>query len=228
MNSVKEQLGMNNSAIIEVFIADRRVGRLALTPDFLCGFEYDASWITNGFSISPFYLPLKGGLQMAKREPFRGGFGVFDDSLPDGWGNLILDRYLTQQNINPQKLTILQRLALIGSSGRGALEYRPDRSIASDDSFLDFDKLAAEAEMILSDKEGDISVDDLYRYGGSSGGARLKVFTTIDSRHWLVTFRAINDPQNVCAIEHQYSVLASASGTNLSQTIFFNCQYFGR
>ena len=218
---------MNNIAVIEVFIADRRVGRLALTPDYLCGFEYDADWITNGYSISPFYLPLKGGLQMAKRDPFHGGFGVFDDSLPDGWGNLILDRYLTQQNINPQKLTLLQRLALIGSSGRGALEYRPDRSTISDDGFLDFDRLATEAEMILSDKEGDISVDDLYRYGGSSGGARPKVFTTIDGHHWLVKFRATNDPQHIGETEYKYSVLAKECGINMSETKLFNGKYFG-
>ena len=164
---------------------------------------------------------------MAKRDPFRGGFGVFDDSLPDGWGNLILDRYLTQQNINTQKLTLLQRLALIGSTGRGALEYRPDRSIASDDSFLDFDRLAAETEMILSDKEGGIFVDDLYRYGGSSGGARPKVFTTIDSRNWLVKFRASNDPQNIGKIEYKYSVLANECGINMSETKLFNDKYFG-
>lgn len=218
---------MNNIAVIEVYIADRRVGRLALTPDYLCGFEYDTDWISNGFSISPFYLPLKGGLQMAKRDPFRGGFGVFDDSLPDGWGNLILDRYLTQQSINPQKLTILQRLALIGNTGRGALEYRPDRSIASEDSFLDFDRLAAEAELILSDKEGIISVDDLYRYGGSSGGARPKVFTTIDSRLWLVKFRATNDSQNIGETEYKYSVLAKECGINMSETRLINNKYFG-
>jgi len=227
MNNAKEQHEMNNIAVIEVYIADRRVGRLALTPDFLCGFEYDADWITNGFSISPFYLPLKGGLLMAKRDPFHGGFGVFDDSLPDGWGNLILDRYLTQQNINSQKLTLLQRMALIGGTGRGALEYRPDRSIASEDGFLDFDRLAAEAEMILSDKEGDISVDDLYRYGGSSGGARPKVFTTIDSRHWLVKFRATNDPQNIGVTEYKYSVLAKECGINMCETKLFNDKYFG-
>lgn len=57
---------------------------MALTPEGLCGFEYDADWIQSGFSISPFYLPLKQGLIMAKRDLFAGNFGVFDDSLPDG------------------------------------------------------------------------------------------------------------------------------------------------
>ncbi|MFR9542139.1 MAG: HipA N-terminal domain-containing protein [Rikenellaceae bacterium] len=73
---------MSSISVIEVFIADRRVGRLALTPEGLCAFEYDAEWIQSGYSISPFYLPLKSGLQIAKRDHLEGGFGVFDDTLP--------------------------------------------------------------------------------------------------------------------------------------------------
>ncbi|MFI3298051.1 MAG: type II toxin-antitoxin system HipA family toxin [bacterium] len=218
---------MSSISVIEVFIADRRVGRLALTPESLCAFEYDAEWIQSGYSISPFYLPLKSGLQIAKRDPFAGGFGVFDDSLPDGWGNLILDRYLTERGINPHKLTLLDRLALIGSTGRGALEYRPDRSVATDDNFADFDKIARDAEIILGDKSGDVSVDDLYRYGGSSGGARPKIFTTIDNRHWLVKFRASLDPKNIGEIEYNYSQLARECGIKMSETRLFDGKYFG-
>ncbi len=218
---------MNNISTIEVFIANRRVGRLALTPESLCAFEYDTEWIKTGCSISPFYLPLKNGLQIAKRDPFRGGFGVFDDSLPDGWGNFILDRYLSQQGINPQKLTLLERLALIGSTGRGALEFRPDRSVNADHAFVDFDRLAANAELILGDKSDDVSVDDLYRYGGSSGGARPKVFATIDNGFWLVKFRATLDPQNIGETEYQYSLLAKECGITMSQTRLFNDKYFG-
>ena len=65
---------------------------------------------------------------LAKRTPFDGGFGVFADSLPDGWGRLIFDRYLKNKGLDPNKLTVLQRLALVGNTGRGALEYQPDYS----------------------------------------------------------------------------------------------------
>ena len=217
---------MTSIPVIEVFIAERRVGRLALTPDNLCAFEYDTAWISSGYSISPYYLPLKSGLQIAKQDPFSGGFGVFDDSLPDGWGNLILDRYLTEQGINPHKLTLLERLALIGSTGRGALEYRPDKSIETEDNFADFDRIANEAEIILSDKDGNVSVDDLYRYGGSSGGARPKIFTTIDSRSWLVKFKASLDPINIGEIEYNYALLAKACGIAMSDAKLFNGKYF--
>ncbi len=217
---------MNSVSVIEVFISQRIVGKLALTPEGLCAFEYDSDWLRDGYSISPFFLPLKSGLQIAKRDPFAGGFGVFDDSLPDGWGSLILDRYLTEHGVNPYKLTLLDRLALIGGSGRGALEYRPDKSIVAEDDFKDFDKIARDAEIILGDKKGDVSVDDLYRYGGSSGGARPKIFTTIDDRHWLVKFKASLDPKDIGKIEYEYSQLAKRCGIVMSETQLFGGKYF--
>ena len=110
---------MNSVSMIEIFISDRRVGRVALTPEWSCGFKYDADWIQSGFSISPFYLPLKPGLIMAKRDPFAGNFGVFDDSLPDGWGNLLLDRYLQEKGGDPYKLNILDIDDLIFESDDG-------------------------------------------------------------------------------------------------------------
>lgn len=218
---------MNSISIIETFISDRRVGRMAITPEGLCGFEYDSDWIRTGFSISPFHLPLKSGLIMAKQNPFGGNFGVFDDSLPDGWGNLLLDRYLQGKGIDPYKLNILERLSLIGSTGRGALEYRPDKSVVTDDEFLDFDLLAKEAEKILESKESDGSVDLLYKYGGSSGGARPKVFAKKDGREWLVKFKATSDPVNVGEIEYNYSILAKESGIRMAETHLFDGRYFG-
>ena len=208
-------------------MSDKRIGRMAITPDEVCGFEYDSDWIKTGFSISPFYMPLKSGLIMAKRDPFWGNFGVFDDSLPDGWGNLLLERYLQEKGIDPYKLSILERLSLIGSTGRGALEYRPDKSIITNDEFIEFDRLAKEAEKILESKESEGSVDLLYKYGGSSGGARPKVFARIDGREWLVKFKATNDPVNVGEIEYNYSLLAKECGIRMAETRLFNDRYFG-
>ena len=164
---------------------------------------------------------------MAKRDPFWGNFGVFDDSLPDGWGNLLLDRYLQEKGIDPYKLSILERLSLIGSTGRGALEYRPDKSIITTYEFIEIDRLAKEAEKILESKESDGSVDLLYKYGGSSGGARPKVFARIDGREWLVKFKATNDPVNVGEIEYNYSLLAKECGIRMAETRLFNDRYFG-
>lgn len=218
---------MNEIKVIEVFIRNMKIGRIALTPDFLCAFEYDPAYLTSGDSISPFNLPLKPEVFIAKRTPLNGGFGVFEDSLPDGWGKLILDRYLKSKGIDPTKLNVLQRLALIGSTGRGALEYRPDYSESTKDELINFDKLASDAERILtSDYDGE-SLDTLYKYGGSSGGARPKVFVNIDGKEWLVKFKATMDPANVGEIEYKYSLLAKKCGINMPETKLFEGKYFG-
>lgn len=141
MLSVKEARKMNNIKQIEVIYDNRLIGRLALTKEGLCAFEYSAEWLGSGFSISPFEFPLKSGVFIAKPRPFEGGFGVFDDCLPDGWGLVILDRYLQQKGINPRTLTLLDRLALVGSTGRGALEFRPDHSVVTRQDYADFEKL---------------------------------------------------------------------------------------
>lgn len=76
MLSVNEERKMNNIKQIEVIYDNRLVGRLALTKEGLCAFEYSAEWLGSGFSISPFELPLKSGVFIAKPRPFEGGFGV--------------------------------------------------------------------------------------------------------------------------------------------------------
>ncbi len=218
---------MNNVDVVEVLMNQEIVGRIAMTPDHLCAFEYDAEFLKTGHSISPFHLPLRNELFIAKRTPFKGGFGVFDDSLPDGWGSLLLDRYLRIKGIDPYKISLLQRLALIGSTGRGALEYRPDFSESSNEEILNLNKLALETEKILTtDYSGD-SLETLYKHGGSSGGARPKVFVTIDGKEWLIKFRAMNDPINVGEIEYKYSLLAKKCGVNMPETKLFEGKYFG-
>lgn len=218
---------MNEIKITEVFMNGIKVGQIALTPDALCAFEYEPAYLASGVSISPFNLPLKSGVFVAKRIPFNGGFGVFDDSLPDGWGNLILDRYLKSKGIDSTKLTLLQRLALIGSTGRGALEYRPDYSKSTTDEIINFDNLAAEAEKVLTTDYNGETLETLYKYGGSSGGARPKVFVKIEGKEWLVKFKATMDPDNIGKIEYNYSLLAKKCGINMPETKLFEEKYFG-
>ncbi len=218
---------MNNIPVIEVFMNGAKVGRIALTPDGLCAFEYDAEWLVSGVSISPYYLPLRREVFIAKRSPFNGNFGVFDDSLPDGWGNLVLDRYLRSQGKDPARLTALQRLALVGSTGRGALEYRPGMSAISEEVAVDLNKLATEAEKILTTEYTGTGLDELYKYAGSSGGARPKVFVKIDGREWLVKFRASTDRPDAGEIEYRYSLLAKECGIKMPETRLFEGKYFG-
>lgn len=106
---------------IMITFRNRTVGKLSMTPDNrLCVFQYDKNWLVNGFSISPLELPLKSDLFVARPEPFWGNFGIFEDSLPDGYGRYLLNRMLKKQGINDSELTPLQRLSIVGTSGMGA------------------------------------------------------------------------------------------------------------
>lgn len=219
---------MNSLRQIEVVYGNRPIGRLALTKEGLCAFEYSAEWLGSGFSISPFELPLKSGVFIAKSRPFDGGFGVFDDCLPDGWGLLVLDRYLQQNGINPRTLTLLDRLALVGSAGRGALEFRPDRSLVSKQDYVDFEKLALEAEQILGNEDySGKGIEEFQYRGGSPGGARPKIFTRYDGKEWFVKFRAKNDSERIGAEEYNYSLLAKKCGIEMPETRLFEGKYFG-
>ncbi len=219
---------MNNIKQIEVIINNRLVGRLASTNEGLCAFEYSQEWLSSGFSISPFELPLRNGVFIAKPHPFEGGFGVFDDCLPDGWGLLILDRYLQRNGVNPHTLSLLDRLAMVGSTGRGALEFRPDKSVTSEQDYSDFEQLALEAERILdSDVYTGTGIEEFQHRGGSPGGARPKIFTRYNGIEWMVKFRAKGDSKHIGADEFNYSLLAKECGIEMPETQLFEEKYFG-
>lgn len=219
---------MNSIKQIEVIYDNRLVGRLALSKEGQCAFEYSAEWLNSGFSISPFELPLRNGVFIARPRPFEGGFGVFDDCLPDGWGLLVLDRYLQRRGINPRLLTLLDRLALVGSTGRGALEFRPNKSVISNQEYVDFEKLALEAEQILDSEDyvGE-GIDEFQYRGGSPGGARPKIFIRHGGMEWLVKFRAKMDSKRIGTEEYRYSLLAKECGIEMPATRLFEDKYFG-
>lgn len=153
---------------------------------------------------------------------------MFDDCLPDGWGLLVLDRYLQKQGITPRSLTLLDRLSLVGTTGRGALEFHPDRSVMSYSEYVDFERLATESERILGKEEyAGEGIDEMYRRGGSLGGARPKIFARYDGREWLVKFRAKGDPKNIGRDEYRYSLLAKKCGVEMPETRLFEDKYFG-
>ena len=84
---------------VKVSYNGKLVGYIIRYQRYLTAFAYDPEWLSNGFSISPFSLPLREEPFIAKQEPFDGLFGVFADSLPDGWGRLLLDRLLLKNKI---------------------------------------------------------------------------------------------------------------------------------
>ena len=91
---------------IDVLAAGRKVGTLALTKDNLIAFQYDEWWVNNGFSINPFKLPLSRNVFLSRSPYFKGLFGVFADSLPDSFGELVLERYIRSKGKGQGKVLL--------------------------------------------------------------------------------------------------------------------------
>lgn len=212
-------IGRSDLAVesLHVSIGGRTVGTLAMTGDGLAAFEYDAGWIEEGFALNPFSLPLRKQVFIADRHPLDGLFGVFSDSLPDGWGRLLVDRYLRSQGIDPFGISFLERLAIVGSGGMGALEYEPGLSLPVGDDGMTYDELAAECSRILRTDYSD-DLDTIFALGGSSGGARPKIFTQIDSEDWIVKFPSSSDPWDIGAQEYRFSQMARSCGIAMAPT----------
>lgn len=203
---------MNKSVM--VFAKGIKVGTLAFTKDNKAAFQYSEEWLERGFSISPFKLPLSREVFVASSSYFKGLFGVFADSLPDSYGELLLDRYLRKKGIDPQSLTPLDRLCYVGSSGMGLLEYAPDWSEESKRDDVDFDLIQKECNDLFDSKEVQ-DINALYSLGGSSGGARPKSLIQYKGEDWIVKFSSKFDPSNITELEYQYMSLAKRFGIDV-------------
>lgn len=208
---------MDNYKYLKVFYNDILVGTLAKTPERVVAFEYDSDWLNNGFSISPFSLPLIKKVFIPKYEPFDGLFGVFNDSLPDGWGRLLVDRLFLKNKISPAEIDNLNRLAVVQKSGMGALTYKPEHRFQTENDVSNLDILAQECSKILESQNSD-NLDELFQLGGSSGGARPKILTSIDNEDWIIKFPSSIDPKNIGEKEYQYSLCAKDCGINMTET----------
>lgn len=215
---------------LEVYIAGKMVGTLATHQRSLIAFEYADSWRDAGYAISPFSLPLQKKVYIPKADPFDGLYGVFADSLPDGWGRLLVDRMLTLERMNPQEIDMLNRLAIVGETGMGALTYRPVHRLTSEKAQMEYDRLAEECRRILMSEHTD-DLDTVFALGGSSGGARPKILTTIEGEDWIVKFPASMDRPDIGLTEYQYSLCAKKCGIEMAETRLFPSRqcagYFG-
>ncbi|MGL5720302.1 MAG: type II toxin-antitoxin system HipA family toxin [Alphaproteobacteria bacterium] len=194
------------------------MGRLLLKNRQLF-FEYDAAFIPLKFELSPFHLPLKTGVIASTDRTFEGLFGVFHDSLPDGWGRLLLDRKLMHAGFNPGTLSPLDRLCFVGTRGMGALAFEPGNPSSALSSLKDLDEIDNEIQATLD--EQDAYVDELLILAGSSSGARPKVLLPMGDEDWLIKFSSSLDPKDLGAIEYAYHLMAKDAGLTLPKAKLF-------
>lgn len=217
---------MNKIEVINVEYHGKLVGRLTKGSNHSCLFEYDKKWIAEGFSISPLKLPLRSDLFEADYLPFYGNFGVFEDSMPGGYGEYLLHKELSKYGVNYQELDPLQKLSIVGSSGMGALCYVPNNEIKVPNVTMSLNEVQQRALDILSEKT-DENTGWLYVQSGNSGGVRPKALVRDEDGEWLVKFRHTYDPLDAGLIEYQYNTAAKEAGIIVPRFKLFEERYFG-
>ena len=200
-------------------------------------FAYDKDYIQSGIELSPVAMPLSlqtYSFPNLREETFRGLPGLLADSLPDRFGNRIIENYLAKQGRLEESLTAVERLCYVGNRGMGALEYVPQLGMGIPDSPIDIDELAQLADEILSDREifkikaDSQAMEQLIKIGTSAGGARAKALIAwnretgqirsgqIDAgdgySYWLLKFGEVknNRDKDTEADEHGYSQIEFA------------------
>jgi serine/threonine-protein kinase HipA len=210
------------------------VGTLVAEAKNQIWFEYAPEWIVSGFDLSPQTLAFSTKPQLARDNLFSGLHGVFYDSLPDGWGLLLMDRtFKSRYDCSYRDITPLDRLAYIGSRAMGALEYAPEYDQEPVPDEVDLGTMAASSEAVLEGSETEV-LAQLRIQGGSPGGARPKVtIARSDSNpvclsgfgnifngytHWIVKFRSKDDAPDMGCREKAYSEMARLAGIDMPPT----------
>lgn len=210
---------------------EKIVGYLVDLSDGRIAFQYDEEWQKTGFSISPLSLKLTNEVYINKKDYFKGLYGVFNDSLPDGWGELLTRRMLATQGLNPDNVSPLVRLSILNKSSLGALTYEPAQIEGEANVNLDLDQLAEESEKILDSESEGVDLDQVYALAGSSGGARPKAHLDINGTYWIIKFPSHYDPKEIGKIEYNSNDLARKCGINVNEFKLFpskKCEgYFG-
>jgi len=156
-------------------------------------FQYDPAFLPSGIQIAPLTMPLSGApyeFPALRRESFHGLPGLLADSLPDRFGNRLIDEWCTRTGRDPASFNPVQRLCYIGSRGMGALEFEPTVAGApTSERVLEVAELVELASAVLGERRAlagsfggsdDHAVEDILRVGTSAGGARAKAVLAYD------------------------------------------------
>ena len=170
----------------EVYLWGTRIGYIHQSEgDIAANFEYDKEFQNSGIEVSPFKMPNSRRIytfpELAGSDAFRGMPGLVADSLPDKFGNSVIDNWLLSQGRDPGSFTAIERLCYTGKRGMGALEYVPatynGMQAGETIDVTEMTKLASEilihkTKMTFDEKEANMA--RLVEIGSSAGGARAK------------------------------------------------------
>ena len=194
-------------------------------------FQFAASWLADWRPLAPLTMtPQTAVIEGPTNMPDR-LHGLFADSLPDAWGRLLADRHLAKRRLRRDQVTVLDRLALVGTRGRGALTYHPADGNAHHAFVPDLDALTDEAGRVLEGSASSV-LPKLIAAAGASGGARPKILVGLDDRDrmiadadglprgyvpYLVKLGSRHDPPEAAAAEFAYLEMARAAGLRVPE-----------
>ncbi|MFC5049695.1 type II toxin-antitoxin system HipA family toxin [Rubritalea spongiae] len=207
--------------LAQITLWGRTIGAASLDDQHVCRFEYDSSFTHSGIEVSPLRMPLSPEIYAfpnLNHQTFHGLPGLLADSLPDKFGNALIDAWLATQGRPAQSLNAIERLCYTGTRGMGALEFEPSTNTTpSKTETLEISHLVELASSVLSHRnqlhthfgEDDASaLTDILRVGTSAGGARAKAViawnptshevrsgqadTANGFEHWLLKFDGVN------------------------------------
>ena len=241
----------------EVYLWGTRIGVIYQDNHLSPGrFEYDKKFLNSGIELSPFMMPLSGRIysfpELVRLEAFHGLPGLFADSLPDKFGNAVIEQWLISHGRSISSFSAIERLCYTGKRGMGALEYVPATETAASDEDIDVTDMVELATEVLADKEQAVldqnkaAVAQLIEIGSSAGGARAKAVISGNPKtgiiksgqvkagegfeQWIIKFDGVNkngdhglvDKKQYSLIEYAYYLMALDSGIDMMECRIFS------
>ena len=241
----------------EVYLWGTRIGVIYQDNHLSPGrFEYDKKFLNSGIELSPFMMPLSGRIysfpELVRLEAFHGLPGLFADSLPDKFGNAVIEQWLISHGRSISSFSAIERLCYTGKRGMGALEYVPATETAASDEDIDVTDMVELATEVLADKEQSVldqnkaAVAQLIEIGSSAGGARAKAVISWNPKtgiiksgqvkagegfeQWIIKFDGVSkngdhglvDKKQYSLIEYAYYLMALDSGIDMMECRIFS------
>lgn len=233
--------------IIQVKLWDKDVGLLSWDDNKGCSvFQFDKDFMQYGWNIAPLIAPLdsayvqKSFPMSGNKEKLYGGLPEFiADSLPDYWGNIVFQKWMEANHLQPKSVNAVDRLSFIGKRAMGALEFQPahiqeDASINIELSSLYelANRLFLDRQDINIDMSNNLIMEDLYKVGTSAGGQRPKAIIGMDEEtgiirsgqadlppnfnHYILKFdTSKRDELPITKVEMAYCLMAKDAGINM-------------
>jgi serine/threonine-protein kinase HipA len=243
-------------AIADVKIWSHKVGVVLWDQQKNYGvFEYDKQFFKLGLDLSPIMMPIADAQRGRKvfsfpllnPDTFKGLPGLLADSLPDKFGNQIIDAWLAQQGKSSYDFNPVDRLCYIGKRGMGALEFEPASNATVEKSNpIEIQELVKFAKEVLdtrsdfhSNMYSEKGFSDILQVGSSAGGARAKAIIAYNKTsgevrsgqvdglegfdYWLIKFDGVTnhqlgDPKGYGNIEYAYYLMAIDAGIAMSES----------